>query len=118
MANYMEMGDTCDSNDRVDTLLDGGKMIMVIIVEVKVIMRLPSTGAKVIKVITYMEMGDTSDRCDEYDTLWVWREGCPCFGFIIGDSFTRGQLLPENPVGRWTCRSSGARGHRPRCPHS
>jgi hypothetical protein len=41
---------------------------MMITVEGKVIMRLPSTGAKVIKMITYMEMGDTLDRCDIYDT--------------------------------------------------
>jgi hypothetical protein len=41
------------------------KMIMVIMLEGKVIMRLPSTGGKVIKMLTYMEMGDT---CDGYDT--------------------------------------------------
>jgi hypothetical protein len=31
-------------------------------------MRLPSTGGKVIKMITYMEMGDTFDRLDTYDS--------------------------------------------------
>jgi hypothetical protein len=35
----------------------------------KVIMRLPSTGGKVIKMLTYMEMGDTLDRCDGFDTF-------------------------------------------------
>jgi hypothetical protein len=35
----------------------------------KVIRRLPSTGGKVIKMITYMEMGDTFDRCDTLDSL-------------------------------------------------
>jgi hypothetical protein len=40
--------------------------------EGKVIRRLPSTGGKVIKMITYMEMGDTFDRCDTLDT---WRDG-------------------------------------------
>jgi hypothetical protein len=48
--------------------LHGGKVIMLIIVGGKVIMRLPSTGGKVIKMLTYMEMGDTSDRCDTLDT--------------------------------------------------
>ena len=48
--------------------LHGTKMIMVIMADGKVIMRLPSTGAKVIKMITYMEMGDTFDRCDSVDT--------------------------------------------------
>ena len=48
--------------------LPGGKMIMVIMLEGKVIRRLPSTGGKVIKMLTYMEMGDTCDRCDIVDT--------------------------------------------------
>jgi hypothetical protein len=51
--------------------LHGGKVIMLIIVGGKVIMRLPSTGGKVIKMLTYMEMGDTFDRCDALDT---WAE--------------------------------------------
>jgi hypothetical protein len=42
-------------------------MIMVIMGRGKVIMRLPSTGGKVIKVITWMEMGDTFDRLDTSD---------------------------------------------------
>ena len=48
--------------------LHGTKVIMVLTPAGKVIMRLPSTGAKVIKMITYMEMGDTFDRCDSVDT--------------------------------------------------
>jgi hypothetical protein len=43
-------------------------MIMVIMVEGKVIMRLPSTGGKVIKMIRYMEMDDTFDRNDTVDS--------------------------------------------------
>ena len=50
--------------------LPGGKMIMVIMLEGKVIRRLPSTGAKVVKMLTYMEMGDTCDTLDRIDT-WV-----------------------------------------------
>ena len=42
---------------------------MVIIVEGKVIRRLPSIGGKVIKVLTYMEMGDTCDTLDIYDVV-------------------------------------------------
>ena len=49
--------------------LHGTKMIMVIMLEGKVIMRLPSTGGKVIKVITWMEMGDTLDRYDSLDSF-------------------------------------------------
>jgi hypothetical protein len=41
---------------------------MVITAEGKVIMRLPSTGGKVIKMLTYMEMGDTCDSNDILDT--------------------------------------------------
>jgi hypothetical protein len=37
--------------------------------EGKVIMRLPSTGGKVIKMITYMEMGDNFDDNDTVDTF-------------------------------------------------
>jgi hypothetical protein len=37
--------------------------------EGKVIRRLPSTGGKVIKMLTYMEMSDTFDRCDTLDSL-------------------------------------------------
>ena len=39
---------------------------MGLMLEGKVIRRLPSTGGKVIKMITYMEMGDTLD---------TWRDG-------------------------------------------
>jgi hypothetical protein len=51
-------------------------MIMVITAGGKVIRRLPSTGVKVIKMITSMEMGDTSDRYDAIDTFGAgggWR---------------------------------------------
>jgi hypothetical protein len=41
---------------------------MGLMLEGKVIRRLPSTGGKVIKMITYMEMGDTFDRDDTVDT--------------------------------------------------
>jgi hypothetical protein len=54
--------------------LPGGKMIMVIMLEGKVIIRLPSTGAKVIKMLTYMEMGDTFDSNARVDTLRARRE--------------------------------------------
>ena len=37
--------------------------------EGKVIRRLPSTGGKVIKMITYREMGDSCDSNDIYDTF-------------------------------------------------
>ena len=37
--------------------------------EGKVIRRLPSTGGKVIKMLTYMEMCDTFDTCDTIDTF-------------------------------------------------
>ena len=59
----------------VGSRLHAGKVIMMITVGGKVIMRLPSTGGKVIKMITYMEMGDTCDRCDSVDTLTAvcWR---------------------------------------------
>jgi hypothetical protein len=42
---------------------------MMIMPEGKVIMRLPSTGGKVIKMLTYMEMGDTFDRYDTVDAV-------------------------------------------------
>ena len=48
--------------------LHGTKMIMVITLAGKVIMRLPSTGGKVIKMHTKLEMGDTFDRDDTVDT--------------------------------------------------
>jgi hypothetical protein len=49
--------------------LHGTKVIMMIMPEGKVIMRLPSTGGKVIKMLTYMEMGDTFDRYDTVDAV-------------------------------------------------
>jgi len=55
--------------------LHGTKMIMVITLAGKVIMRLPSTGGKVIKMLTYMEMGDTFDTNDSIDTCPGVRQG-------------------------------------------
>ena len=53
----------------------GAKVIKMITAEGKVIMRLPSTGAKVIKMITEMENGDTCDRYDALDTLLAVLDG-------------------------------------------
>jgi hypothetical protein len=53
---------------------------MVITAEGKVIMRLPSTGGKVIKMLTYMEMGDTSDGYDTIDTFGAGSSSRPRLG--------------------------------------
>ena len=50
----------------------GGKMTKVITLEGKMIMRLPSTGAKVIKMIMQMENGDVCDIGDVCDGL-AWQ---------------------------------------------
>ena len=68
----MAGGRRCARLGSSDALRAGGKVIKVIIVEGKVIMRLPSTGVKVIKMITQMDNGDTSDRCDVFD-IWPRR---------------------------------------------
>jgi hypothetical protein len=52
--------------------LHRAKVIKVLTPNGKVIMRLPSTGGKVIKMITHMEMGDTFDSNDTFDDLDGW----------------------------------------------
>ena len=46
----------------------GAKVIKVLTAEGKVIMRLPSTGLKMLKMIIQMENEDGCDRCDECDS--------------------------------------------------
>jgi hypothetical protein len=56
----------------------GAKVIMMIMLKGNVIMRLPSTGGKVIKMITYMEMGDTFDTNDSVDNCAAGLSSQPC----------------------------------------
>ena len=47
-------------------------MIKVITRRGKVIMRLPSTGVKMLKMLIEMDNGDSCDRCDSLDRLTGW----------------------------------------------